>query len=795
MRPDDDETLLGELRRVMGDADPVPDHVVAAAELALDWRTIDDELAELLHDSSELAAGVRAESGARMLSFGAGGLTIELEVAGEGAERTLTGQLDPPARARIEVRHAGGTTVRRRRRARPLHRARRPGRHREPALPGGTARRGHAVASALTDAPPAALAAEAYRVVVDDPERARALAGEALRRAGTDAGAAAAAHRALGMAALELDDAGTAVAHLERAVRAGRRGRPAARGRGADVARARAPVGRRDAARARRGRPRDADRRRPGPRRAASCSARSSSSGSAGWARRSTPTGSRSPASAAAATATARRARCATAACSRPTAASSRPRRPTCARAETLCDELGLGLMRASVCQNLGFVAAQRGDVPLGLARYEQAQATFAAIGGTRYALLELDRCALLLAAGLTAEARASADRAIAALVEAAMGAEVAEARLQRAEVALAERDWPAAREAAGAALRAFTAQRRPTWAALARDAVVRADWGGGADDARLLAAARRAAAGLERSGWTARAVHAHLLAGRVALALGRPRAALRDLDVARRARLHGPASVRIAGWHAEALRHEAAGDADAALRAVGGGLRALAGDRAALGATELRAHAAAQAEELADLGLRHALGRGRPATVLALVERARAQTLHLAPVTPPRDPALAARLGELRAVVALAAEEVRAGRPAARLVARQTRLEHEIRRRLLQVPGTAGPAPRPGADPARAARGARGARADRVSARRRRAARAHRSPLAARRSSRSARSPRSSASWSCSASRCAGWRPAAAPARTARTRRTPRPSSSAPCSPRCCPRSATASW
>ena len=45
MRFDDDETLLGELRRMMGDADPVPDHVVAAAELALDWRTIDDELA------------------------------------------------------------------------------------------------------------------------------------------------------------------------------------------------------------------------------------------------------------------------------------------------------------------------------------------------------------------------------------------------------------------------------------------------------------------------------------------------------------------------------------------------------------------------------------------------------------------------------------------------------------------------------------------------------------------------------------------------------------------------------
>src|ERR687890_936950 len=71
----------------------------------------------------------------------------------------------------------------------------------------------------------------------------------------------------------------------------------------------------------------------------------------------------------------------------------------------------------------------------------------------------------------------------------------------------------------------------------------------------------------------------------------------------------------------------------------------------------------------------------------------------HSLPARPPRDPALAARLGELRSVVALAGEEVRAGRPAARLVRRQTELEHQIRRRLLQVRGSgrlevAAPAP-----------------------------------------------------------------------------------------------------
>jgi len=547
------------------------------------------------------------------------------------------------------------------------------------------------VAAALTDdRTPAALAAEAYRVVVDDPELARTLAGTALAGAGGDADAASAAHRALGMAALELDDADTAVGHLERAVRAGRRGGPQCEAearmslalallsggatqralRQADRATRIDGVADQGALQLQRaiileriGRLGEA---LEGYRRAI-----------AGFRRAGDRNGE------------------ARALCDRGVLQTYRGELAAAEadlrRAETLCDELGLGLMSASVRQNLGFVAAQRGDVPRGLACYERAQATFSEIGGTRYALLELDRCSLLLAAGLTGEARASAERAIAALERTAMEAEVAEAQLQRADVALAERDWPAARVAAGAALGAFAAQRRPTWAALARDAAVRAEWHAGGGDVLLHAAARRAAADLERCGWSARAVHAHLLAGRIALGLGRPRAALRDLDEARRARFQGPATVRIAGWHAEALWHVARGDPDAALRAVGGGLRALGRDRAALGATELRAHAAAQAEELADVGLRFVLARGRPGAVLDLVERARAQTLHLAPVTPPRDPALAERLGELRAVVALAAEEVRAGRAADRLVARQTRLEHEIRRRLLQVPGTGG--------------------------------------------------------------------------------------------------------
>jgi hypothetical protein len=110
---EEDERLLEELRRVVSAVDPVPDHVRAAAELALDWRTIDDELAELLYDSSAEAGpvGVRAEEQARVLSFGGERLRIELEVAGSGPDRTLTGQLDPAGPARVEIRHTDHVTT------------------------------------------------------------------------------------------------------------------------------------------------------------------------------------------------------------------------------------------------------------------------------------------------------------------------------------------------------------------------------------------------------------------------------------------------------------------------------------------------------------------------------------------------------------------------------------------------------------------------------------------------------------------------------------------------------------
>jgi tetratricopeptide (TPR) repeat protein len=312
------------------------------------------------------------------------------------------------------------------------------------------------VAAHLTAPRPdaAALAAEAYRVVVDDPEQARTLATEALGRAAGPGGAAAAsaAHRALGMAALELDDAGTAIRHLEHAVESGRRG----------------------------GRQHEAEARMTLAFALVAHGATRRALRQADLATRVTGVAERGPLHLQHAIILERLGRLDEALHGYRRALSSFRRsgdrngeaRVLCDRgvlqtyrgalgaaeedlrsAERLCAELGLTALAAGVRQNLGFVAAQRGDVPLALECYERAHETWERIGGTRYALLELDRCQLLLATGLVGEARDSADRALRALEHTRMDAEVAEARLQRAEVALAERDWATAGRAAEQAL------------------------------------------------------------------------------------------------------------------------------------------------------------------------------------------------------------------------------------------------------------------------------------------------------------------------------------------------------
>jgi len=103
------EPLLRELGDVVDRADPIPDHVLAAAKAAFTWRTIDAELAELVNDSLVAGAAVRSTDAARLLTFETPGVEVEVEVAETGSTRRLAGQLVPATSARVIVRWANGS--------------------------------------------------------------------------------------------------------------------------------------------------------------------------------------------------------------------------------------------------------------------------------------------------------------------------------------------------------------------------------------------------------------------------------------------------------------------------------------------------------------------------------------------------------------------------------------------------------------------------------------------------------------------------------------------------------------
>lgn len=90
--PLDDDELMALLGEAVAEEAAVSDRRRTAAKAAFTWRSVDAELAELLHDSA-LDAGAAVRSGAggepRTLSFGHSGLTLEVEIDGE----TLLGQV------------------------------------------------------------------------------------------------------------------------------------------------------------------------------------------------------------------------------------------------------------------------------------------------------------------------------------------------------------------------------------------------------------------------------------------------------------------------------------------------------------------------------------------------------------------------------------------------------------------------------------------------------------------------------------------------------------------------------
>jgi tetratricopeptide (TPR) repeat protein len=366
------------------------------------------------------------------------------------------------------------------------------------------------------------------------------------------------------------------------------------------------------------------------------------------------------------------------------------PRRASAdfARAEELFATTGQELEYAKARHNRGLAALSRGDLPEALTYLDEAGNRYDALGFTNPDLA-IDRCSALLAAGLAAEAAREADTALGRLPPGGgIAYKTAELLFAAATAALAAGNPGHARERAGQARRLFRAQGRAVWAARADLVIAEARYEAGERTASLFRSADLVAASLETSR-AGEAMRAHLLAGRLALNVGRASDADQHLEHAARSRRRRPPLTRSVAWLARALQADAHGNTRATLAACSRGLDALDEHQTTLGATELRAYGTAHGAELALIAQRHALRRGDAHRLLFWSERWRATAL-AARNTPPRhDRELAAELSALRNVTRLLEMDEMAAPGRHALERERRRLETAVQARTRRSPGS----------------------------------------------------------------------------------------------------------
>lgn len=107
----DDDALLDELADLLAaDHDPPPE-VLHAARESFTWRSVDAEIAALTYDSvlDDAPSTVRsAAAQPRVLTFTAGGLTVEVEIDATAGGRRLVGQVVPAHEVRLALLSGSG---------------------------------------------------------------------------------------------------------------------------------------------------------------------------------------------------------------------------------------------------------------------------------------------------------------------------------------------------------------------------------------------------------------------------------------------------------------------------------------------------------------------------------------------------------------------------------------------------------------------------------------------------------------------------------------------------------------
>ena len=363
--------------------------------------------------------------------------------------------------------------------------------------------------------------------------------------------------------------------------------------------------------------------------------------------------------------------------------------------AARLFSDIGQELSAIYAVHNRAVAAFASGDLPAALTFLD------ATIPGYRLlkvptTQLRIDRLDVLMAAGLVNDALAEAEAAVSEMEQIrGWSTKKAELLLVAANCALAAAKPQAAQDWAQDAYRLFRSQHSTWWQAHAARVLVQSRYKVGPASPALHRQANRVAVQLDALG-ASDAAQAHLLAGRVALELGRRDDAERHLGAVAQTRRRGPALSRVSGWLGEALRAQAADRPGPMLAACRRGLDVLDEHRFTLGASELRAQATVHGAELAALAQRHAARAGRPRLLLTWSERWRATALAVPTVRPLADAELNASLAALRTVTRKLEEERSQGRPSPSLQREQQRLEREVRAGSLRSQGAWSPGQAP---------------------------------------------------------------------------------------------------
>jgi tetratricopeptide (TPR) repeat protein len=348
--------------------------------------------------------------------------------------------------------------------------------------------------------------------------------------------------------------------------------------------------------------------------------------------------------------------------------------------------------LAAKATHNLGCCDVLAGDIPAALKVFAAAEEGFrltASAAPQWLPMVAADKARALMAVGLSSDAIAELDGAIAVFRRLRLDQDLAQAELTLAQAALAAGALAVARRWAVAARRRFRRQGNAACTQLTELILLRSRFAApGRRPGPIAAKAELLAGRLRGSGLRNDADLAELLAARALVAAGRPVEAGRRIAAARRRSPAGSLEAGLLRQLAKAELAQLEGRPSAVLSELRDGLALLGARRSRLGSVDLQTGAAALGADLAAAGLRQALDRGSAPLVFAWLERSRAQAFRARPVRPPADAATAEMVAELRQLGwrIRTAELTGIRDPAA--LARRARLQREVRELSWQAVG-----------------------------------------------------------------------------------------------------------